>query len=334
MRHGVYIDFDNLYGSCIHYLGMNYDPDDKKDDKKDEHKVSEHKFSFFKCFIENLLRIIKNELPEVAYMKAFAEYESLPFSKNFETGIPVFLHNLGVKPINPFVKYNRNSKNKNASDISLALEVVTDLIVKKVPIDVVIIISGDADFYPLASWIRENTDKGVYIASHSSRASSMYINIQEYFIKIDKLYLHSLQKCMEDLQKGQLNFQTYPDNSFWEWIRDMKPISNKEYLKSVVDNANENLKNLPKSECKEFTERLIYGLRRWFEEKNTEVKTGLVFKSWFPRWNIKIDIKKANDCLKIILASGILSQHGIEFVEEERTESFVKGTFVEIDNHS
>lgn len=322
MRWGVYIDFDNLYGSCLEYLNI-----------KPRDKISECKIIFLKCFIEILFKNLWKRLSVddnvVAYMKAFSEYESLPFSKNFEASIPVFLHNVGVKPINPFVKYNRNSKNKNASDISLALEVVTDLVVKKVPVDAVVIISGDVDFYPLASWIRENTNKDVYIASHTNRASSMYTSMLEYFTKMDSLYSKSLHACVEKLQKGQLCIKTSLDNSFWEWIKSLvlKRIPDEiSFIElQILDIDSANTQDPAKSKCEKFTEKLIEGLKYWLKKKDYAT-TGLIFRNWLPKWDIGMDEKEANECLKNIL--NLLKEHCIEFIMEQECEGLIIGKFV------
>jgi len=216
LNYAIYLDFDNIYGGLLDFLNI----------KAKDEKPTELQFLVFKEALKCLINSLSIVFPERAkYIKAFAEYENLPHGNRFKPNISAFLYNLGVKPVNPFVAYSTGSgKGKNASDIALSLEVVSDILVKRNPIDLVIIASGDIDLYPLVSWIREYTDKEVFIASFEKRLNSIYkqvidfkvqeyrifkaeilgrkttysftdINTSKYFISLDK----SALKCLKDI---------------------------------------------------------------------------------------------------------------------------------------
>jgi len=177
LNYAIYLDFDNIYNGLLDTLNIKAKPR-SKDEKPTDFQIYILR-EVLKCLISSLSIVF----PERAkYIKAFAEYENLPHKNRFNPNIPLFLYNLGVKPVNPFVAYSKSSrkKNKNASDIALSLEVVSDILIKKNPIDLIIIASGDIDLYPLVSWIREYTDKEIFIASFKNRLNNIYKQVLDF----------------------------------------------------------------------------------------------------------------------------------------------------------
>ncbi len=302
--------------------------------------------------------------PERAkYIKAFAEYENLPHKDRFNPNIPSFLYNLGVKPVNPFVAYSRNSgkENKNASDIALSLEVVSDILIKKNPIDLIIIASGDIDLYPLVSWIREYTDKEIFIASFENRLNNIYKQVLDFFaIEKNKFitstgniweeeifkYLIFLEKtvklCFKDIVLSIIrnNIKLGLDEKSLRWLQsniNKLILSRKirlygkekdilsEFLKKDFKEFKKE-KNINEEEinlCEKFKEKLIKGLKKWLKSHN-EATTGLIIKSWFPTWKIGISEDEANKCLKSITKD--IEKYNFEF-EGDTQDSLVIGKF-------
>jgi len=342
MNYGVYIDFDNLIGGLIASLGI-----------KGNTNLSPLKRTLFpiilKKFLQNL-RILGNTKAiresKPLFKKVFSEYHNLPLKNLLLPEPPVFLNNIGITPINPFV-VSSGTKNKNASDISLTLEVVNDLVLKRIPLDAVVLFSGDIDFYPLISWIREHTGKDVFLISFSDRLKRAYIDIFRHLIGIENIiyaeyfllevlkvvsdyrFLESelkrvdlrrvlssvdeLKEWFEDVLNhlGKRKFPTHRvkledshGNEFWtirENIKVLKTFSEKELKFTILGNS-----------CEKFREKLISGLKNWLKT-HEKASTGLIIKSWFPRWKLNMSEEEANECLKKLIESGDLEKEGFRF---------------------
>ena len=216
-RLGVYVDFDNVWGGILRFLSI----DPKKREKK--YKVSGLTLSEKKCFqdiLENVLpqlfyKYIANhfslyekdvgnaklKLGEVRYVKAFSTFSKLPFH-NIVGNVPAMLHKYGIEPFNSFLAKDE----KDASDRALILEVIEDVFFNKVPVDHVVIVGGDIDFYPLFSFFYEHSDKDIYIASFRNSLSQDYFRIpltNGKVIVLDDLPLSPFEdsKTVKDLFK-------------------------------------------------------------------------------------------------------------------------------------
>lgn len=75
-------------------------------------------------------------------------------------------------------------------------------------------------------------------------------------------------------------------------------------------------------QCAKFEEKVIPGLKR--EEYAT---TGLIIESWLPKWNLEMDVRQANECLRRLILSGKLGQDGIFFEESGKKDGFIVGKF-------
>jgi len=308
-RYCVYLDFDNIYGGCLDYLGI-----------KAKEPISPLQGIIFSQVLECFLSKIPSLLPcgECAFIKAFAEYENLPHSKVFKPGIQIFLHNIGIKPISPFVSSGKR-KNKNASDIALTLEVVNDLIIKGIPVDSVIICSGDIDFYPLISWIREHTNKHVYIMSLSKRTSQVYNRVFDFSNSDRLIWLDDLLTgCFRNILEEKVdNLKVYSSDKGIEWfkgkVRNLLPDKYDSIKDIGQGKPDEQIKT--DLECEEFKKKVLEGLKSWLK-KNEYASTGLIITNWFPKWNLDLDEEEANECLKELIENRAFEEEGFTFKGE------------------
>jgi len=260
---GVYLDFDNIWGGLLRELGI--DPDERR--KRGISLLSEE-ILLLKRIMNEILPLIFYEgishrftstsyIPrgryfeeirkfgQVRYVKAFAVFSKLPFGDQVGD-IQTILHNSGIEPFPSFIAKDT----KDASDRSLILEVIEDIFFNRLPIDVVIIGSGDVDFYPLVSFFYEHSDKSLYILSFRNSKSSLYREIPLTMTKLIDI---------EDLQTGEESLEQV-------LIREKKIIFkeiNEKFLK---------FRGL-------FLEKY-----RTYTGQNKEVKTGLVVKMWRRQW--------------------------------------------------
>ena len=231
MKYGVYIDFDNIIGGFKASLGI-----------EDNNIHSFQKILFpvvLKKFLQNI-RIVKLENGNILFKKAFAEFHNLPIKKDLlRTEPQIFLNNIGIKPINPFVvRSGSKGKKKNAADISLTLEVINDLILKKNPLDAVVLCSGDIDFYPLISWIKEHTGKSIYLISFADDINGIYFDIFAHLENLENI-LYAEYFLFEALKEvTDLNF--LKQNIKEEDLLDI--CKNFEYLANTILNIIDRLK--------------------------------------------------------------------------------------------
>lgn len=296
---GLYIDLDNIYGACLDHFGI---------------KVGNSKFlEYERCIIEQFLYSLylirslmvdsldRNDI-NIRFVKAFAEFENLPFSKTIN--IQQILSSVGIKLITPFYVKAGKRKNKNASDIQLALEVATDLSIKRLDLDGIAIFSGDIDMYPVASWIKEHFGRDVYIVSYSKRINSIYQNLGNFVkvLYIDELFRHTYYKCrhLESSQDNQAILKTQGENIEFSTQQE--------------------------SSCDKFIQKTIEGLKNWLK-KNDYATTGLIITNWLPRWDLDIGQKQANECLKRLIEEGLLDKEGIVFQKEYEEGDNLIGRF-------
>ncbi|MBI5195938.1 MAG: hypothetical protein HZA10_06420 [Nitrospirae bacterium] len=55
-----------------------------------------------------------------------------------------------------------------------------------------------------------------------------------------------------------------------------------------------------------FKSRLMYSIKSWKEKKEKDVKTGLVIRSWLPKWELTISTEEANIYLKKLIDESII----------------------------
>ena len=346
-NYAIYLDFDNVYGGLLDFLNIKVKVD----------KPSELQFSIFQEILKCLIIKLSTVFPERAkYVKAFAEYENLPHKNKFKPNLPSFLYNIGVKPVNPFVAYSTGSgKGKNASDIALSLEIVSDILVKKNPINAIIIASGDIDLYPLISWIREYTDKEIFIASFEKRLNSIYKQVidfkfnehpfsldkEKYFIDLDRYAVKCFKEIsfslIRDIYSSNIKEKKKSLVKSLSWLKNniKKILLDKEILEDeekklalkLLETDFEFIENETKEEinenCEKLKKNLVKGLKSWLKSHN-KASTGLIIKSWLPRWNIDISEYDANLCLKNILED--IKKSGFKF-EGEINNNLVVGEF-------
>jgi len=342
---GVYIDFDNLYGTFLDLLNI---PSSKRANLAQKLIFPKILSSFLRGFQRSSVR----------YVKAFAEFENLPHSNSiFDGRLPIFLHNNGVIPHSPFIISGSSSKkkNKNAADISLVLKLVEDIVIKEVPVDRIIIVSGDGDFFPLIQWVRENTTLEINIAFFEERLNSIYFKLMSLrsqwrgfsrgsIIFLNQMFKVSIYKTVEWI------FSNFPgivqeivkDREAIEWFRnflkkygdnhsgkELLKMLEKEIIKKSELRVDEELKR--KEECNKFIDKVIDSLNNWLRS-NEHATTGLIITSWFPKWKLDMDEEEANNCLKYLITEKMpqLEEHGIIFELKEEKEGKIEGTFYKI----
>jgi len=243
-------------------------------------------------------------------------------------------------------------------DISLTLEVVNDLVLKRIPLDAVVLFSGDIDFYPLISWMREHTGKDVFLISFLDGLKKAYIDIFSHLIGTENIiyaeyYLLKVLKEVSDYgflesELKQTDFQRVLSSvdELKEWFEDVlnhlgkrKFPTCREKLEDSHGNRfraiRENIKVLKTfsekelkftilgNSCEKFREKLINGLKSWLKN-NKKASTGLIIKGWFPRWKLELSEEKANECLRKLIESGDLEKKGFRF-EGEIKDNMVIG---------
>jgi len=338
LDYAVFIDLDNVYRGLIDNLDLKINPQSK------EEKPTKFQLLILKEMLRCVLKSLSyTEKEKARYIKAFAEYDNLPFQNIFQTNVPAFLYNLGIKPINPFTAYSnkgRKKKNTNASDVALTLEVVSDILVKNVPIKLIIIVSGDIDFYPLVSWIKEYTNKEVLILSFKNRLNPIYkelidfhthlANNNEILTYLDK----SLRYCLENIVKiifenqycllklnNEFIFLTQKDIDWLVHNINKLITDNKEKLINLININREKLQTI-----NSFIQNIVDGIKIWLNEHNY-ISTNLIIENWLPKWNLNISEKEANICLKNL--KPYLEKLGYKFEEKEFDNKLI-GKFIKI----
>ena len=257
---GIYLDLDNIWGGLLRELGINVEERKKKligllPAERDLLKeiltkilpavlyvgISEEYHEYERG------NIVANA--EVRFIKAFAVFSKLPFINQIDE-IQTLLHNVGIEPFPSFIAKDT----KDASDRALILEIVEDIFFNQLPIDVVILGSGDIDFYPLVSFFYEHSDKGLYLLSFRNSLSNIYLQIpltQEKVLLIEDICYREAYWFKEKLM---------------EFKRD---------LKEVIEMKFSNFRDLLLKKLNEFI------------KAGKIVKTGLVITGWKKEWKEK-----------------------------------------------
>lgn len=272
---GIYLDWDNIWGGILDFISI-------KVNHKNPIILTQSQKKIMEDFIYVFSRKLHETQPDVRYIKAFADFDSLPYANNFYPSITNILHNSEIEPFPSFVRAGK-TKFKNTSDTSLILEVIEDIFFTKKLIDHVIIASGDIDFYPLFTFIREHSDKKVYISSFKKSLNS-------YYKKISYLNKEAGIIFIDDLMSSY-SFSSLPLSEETEVAK----MAEKEPELSTVPDMYDTFKS-----------KLLKGIQNWMKSKSKEVKTGLVIGSWLPRWELSITVETANDYLKRMKDEGVI----------------------------
>jgi hypothetical protein len=255
MNIGVYLDFDNIWGGLLRELGI--DPKERKQKNyglipTEIETIKELLKNFLSDFLYSGLRelfsqsdIGKPGKVQVRYVKAFAVFSKLPFAVQIGD-IQNLLHNFGTEPFPSFIAQNT----KDASDRILILEVIEDVFFNRLPIDTVVIGSGDIDFYPLVSFFYEHSDKNLYILSFKNSLNSLYKELP-----LTKSKILDINDLKNEYSK------------FCNILMDRK--------KELKENINEEYEKFKKLFSEKFLEA---------QEEGRKIKTGLLFSKWLKDW--------------------------------------------------
>lgn len=285
-RCGVYLDWDNIWGGILDLLGIIVAKDESKRtslSKPQKAKIEEFIRKFASDICDSPLIA-----DETRYIKAFADFDRVPHAKEFTPSLTDQLHNCGIEPLISFVRA-RGQKIKDASDRSLILEIIEDVFFSKKQINTIIIASGDVDFYPLLAFVREHSDKRICILTFKNRVSHFYEQLPS--LRNDIFFIEDLM----ELDKFKIEPETEPELP----------------LEEVSEDAN----------YKSFKDNLIEGLTLW-NKKGLKAKTGLIVKSWAPRWAIPISPKKINEFFEKLISEDIIQ------IEPDKAESPLNGTIL------
>jgi len=337
----IYVDFDNIFGAILGKLGISTNPKD----------VTTFQLNFLQEVLKNFFRELKRHLyltysPLSTFspvgeeikkkqhyclcLKVFAEYENLPLSKMFSPSIQIFLHNSGVVPINPFIAFSKKKENRNSADTALVLSAIEDIVVKRIPAETIIVCTCDIDLYPLLVWLKEHTGKKVYLGGFSRRTSSLYdATMTDEKVLMDKYLEMALKNTISNVEN-------------WWFVRKSIAIRDEDLnfidrLSFVDDERKSELRRkLTLNEqdthlaferlCARFGEKVISGLKSWLR-RNEYATTGLVIGNWLPKWNLGLDVKQANECLKRLISSGRLEQNAIVFEKFGEDDGIILGKF-------
>lgn len=280
---GVYLDWDNIWGGILHYFSIKVDP---------QHPII--LTSNQKNQIEEFINVFSSKLHEtqsdVRYIKAFADFDRLPYANTFSPSITNILHNAEIEPFPSFVRAGKFAL-KDASDRSLMLEVVEDVFFAKKIINCVIIASGDVDFYPLITFIREHSEKKICLLSFSKSLNSFYQTIS-YLKKDGGIIL------IDDLVSSH-TFTSLPLVT-----EPLAPLAEDKITngKDVGTEGSQDDNQIYIS----FKDQLIKNIKRWERNKQQSVKTGLIIRSWIPHWQPPLTVKSANNYLARMQDEGLI----------------------------
>ncbi len=344
MRVAVYVDLDNIYPGIIDKLGISTNI---RENTPFQREFFKNIFlEFFTClskklFFTNLSLAQRNESTKLTQsdesseynclcIKAFAEYEKLPLHSEFRPSLQAHLYDAGVIPVHPFVAYTGKRKQSNAADLRLVLTVIEDVIIKKIPVDSILICTGDAGLYPLVAGLKEHTGKFVMIGGFMGRTSHYYDSMSTVDKKVllDVYLKEALKRTLEHFLENPGTIRCGIKDGDLKFVNQLKmaddQLKNKvlKVLKQITGKVAE------KSNCDKFKKKVVKGLQNWLSE-NPEATTGLIMESWFPKWNINLSLREANECLEELVRSGDLEKHGIAFERSRKgaSEGLIVGKF-------
>jgi len=182
IKTGIYIDFGIAYERILKKLNISFDPD----------QVTDFQLEFLKRIIERffgkLCRVLmfsendRTLLHTPVCLKAITTYEKLPLSEKFHPNFKVFLYSIGVTPVN---SYSPLLGSGEGSSSVFILTVIEDLLVKKIPVDSVVISTSNTELLPLITWLREHTGKEIVHASFPCEKKNLFNNPASKFIDLN-----------------------------------------------------------------------------------------------------------------------------------------------------
>jgi len=336
----IYVDFDNVYSGILDKLGIPANPKKSKE-------VTPFQVIFLEEVIKEFFRKFKKKIHYLGHLgyylepedhiplciKVFAEYDNLPLSTRFSPSMTVFLHNVGVIPVNPFVAYSKKKENRNAADVALTLSAIEDILIKEIPAEAVIICTHDIDLYPLILWLIEHTGKEILLASFPERTNRLYnsvlvgdrVNLNVYLRLAVEEASKNLAGGMGEITKKlsltekDLEFMEKIEDTFGStYVSDLREKMEREILHSS--------EKIDKEICEKFKKKLFSGLKGWLRKEGF-ASTGLIIGSWLPKWNLGISDLQANECLKQIIQGKEFEEEGIYFEFEKEKDGLIYGKF-------
>lgn len=258
---GIYLDWDNIWGGILDFLSIKYDPTNPPPLTISQKQLIEKFVAELPIIVAELPIKLHENLPDIRFIKAFADFDRLPYANSFSPSITEMLYNAEIEPHPSFVKAGR-VKLKDASDRTLILEVIEDIFFTDKTIDCVVIGSGDVDFYPLVTFIREHSNKKVSLLSFSKGLSHFYNKIS-YLVK-DGIYM------------------------FDDMMSHHKVLSLPQPKTETVATPEAKIE----TDYDQFKNKLLGGIKNWQTNKGSDVKTGLVVNSWIPRWGLNLTMEQ------------------------------------------
>ncbi len=239
------------------------------------------------------------------------------------------IQEVGTTVYNPFIPKSKKGKGKNAADVALVLSAIEDLLIKKIPVDAVVIATCDIDLYPAIRWLKEHINLPIILASFKERINNTYLealNPNEIWFLNATHYNYTIKA----LERGILNYLKIIENKEIKALPREEDLNYLEVLAKTLTGHSETLNAIKKlSELQKtnedddvdvyitFKEKVIKGLESWLKKENY-AKTGLIIKSWLPRWELGIDEATANEYLKRFLEEELPKHPEITFNGEER----------------
>jgi hypothetical protein len=274
---GVYLDFDNIWGGLLRELRI-----DIEDRRKKGISLLPAEVEALKEFLNKLSSFIYEGLTNffsfrsnVRYVKAFAVFSKLPFITQIGE-IQTLLHNSGIEPFTSFIAKDT----KDASDRALILEVVEDVFFNQLPVNIIVIGSGDIDFYPLVSFFYEHSDKDLYILSFKNSLNYTYFEIPLTSSRI-------IDFCdLSIFVPGRLEIT----------------------LEAVLVEINNELETKKRKKLEIFKDLFFKNLDDSLSQGKS-VKTGLVIKRWKKEWKEKgysFDDNEINYFLDLLQQEGLI----------------------------
>ncbi|ADU97512.1 PIN domain-containing protein [Thermovibrio ammonificans] len=344
IKTAIYVDFDNIYGALLSIYQMA--------PGKDRNELSPFQAQLLKLLIPEFLKLLKNGIiftgggediyQDSRCIKIFAEYHNLPYQARISPPLTHIVQEVGAVTHNPFIPSSKKGKGKNAADVALVLSVIEDLLIKRIPVDAVVIATCDIDLYPAIRWLKEHTGLSIILASFEGRINSIYLRTlnsgeiwflndgdenRDYTIRTLK---NGLSAYLNLIENGDIN--AYPNDKDLKYLEGLKNIvTEKVSLKSELVVLIDKVKNLNRNGRERdvyvvFKEKLIKGLRGWLV-KNGYAKTGLIIKNWLPRWNLGIDEMTANQYLKKVVEEELPRHPEIVFECQGEKDGVIIGTF-------
>jgi hypothetical protein len=269
---GIYLDWDNIWGGILDFLSIKYDPAHPAPLVSNQRRQIEN-------FVNELPMKLHEALPDIRFIKAFADFDRLPYANSFSPSITSMLYNAEIEPHPSFVRAGK-VKLKDASDRTLMLEVIEDIFFTDKTIDCVIIGSGDVDFYPLVTFIREHSDKKVSILTFRNGLSHFYYKISY----LTKDGIHMFDDMMSHHKTLPLS---EPHTAIEPKIVEPEALEGEQIYER-------------------FKNKLLTGIKNWTSNKGQHVRTGLVVNSWLPKWQLILTTEQVENYFERLKSEGII----------------------------